>query len=506
MKVSNQHNHGKRSPSRTQSKMGSSTHHRLTMGSFLGFLLFASVDTAFRRRWNPFKKNQVEPNSVALKDAAIRRASIDKLPAPTPLLEMQEYIRQHSDEQLRTELKECKKQFEARRHDSDEARAFDPLKENDCPDLARRKFMIAYYSCPHQAGNRIHHFMNGMFWAMVSNRTLLWHYYDKETCLDIGRSHNPHFCDLVGTNEVCQEILERSDWIASAQEWNHTLSLPPVELAHWWSTHRPPPTDKNGTRIDRRDPFLRKRHPWQEGDEKFAGLDNYTQRVLRIGQQHSWEAAALKHDYERKKMLRTTSAQRRAGDMLSLGLQFVYGMMFESAFNFTAKIRPDPNLVVDSSKVRTIGLHSRHAVSTLDGSDVSSEKKCLHELLNETKGPCSVYIMSDRQITVELLKEYIENVLKCSAIVEESSKTDTSNKSLLAFAEHGANPGEGFWRELALVSSARYGFIGSGRSSSYLLSERMNYWSLLEGSDPPKECYLPNPQHNMSELEMEGQN
>jgi hypothetical protein len=259
---------------------------------------------------------------------------------------------------------------------------------------------------------------------------------------------------------------------------------------------------KNGTQIDQRNMFLRKRHPWQEGDEKFFGLDNYTQRVLRIGQQHSWEAVALKHDYERKKMLCTKSAQQRAGDMLSLGFQFVYGMMFESAFRFTAKIRPDPNLVVDSSKVKTIGLHSRHASFTYDGSDVSSERKCLHELLNETRGPCAVYIMSDREITVELLKEYINGVLKCSAIVVETSKTDTSNKSLLAFAEHGVNPGEGFWRELALVSSARHGFVGSGRSSSKLLSERMNYWSILEGRDPPKECYLPNSQHNTSELEL----
>jgi hypothetical protein len=470
--------------------MSSSTHHRLTMGSFLGFLLFASVDTTFRARWTFFRKIKVEPDNVALKDAVIQHATIAKLPAPIPLLVMQEYVRQHSDEQLRTELKECKKQFEAR-PDSDQMRAFNPLNENDCPDLARRKFMVAYYSCPHQAGNRIHHFLNGMFWAVVSNRTLLWHYYDKETCLDIGRGHNPHFCDLVGTEEGCQEILERSDWIASTQEWNRTLSLPPVELAHWWSTHLAP-NKKNGTRIDQRDFFLRKRHPWREGDEKFAGLDNYTQRVLRIGQQHSWEAVALKHDYERAKMLRTRSARQWAENMLSLGLQFVYGMMFESAFSFTAKIRPDPNLVVDSSKVRTIGLHSRHSLSAYDGSDVSNEKRCLHDLLNGTKGLCAVYIMSDRETTVKLLKEYTEDVLKCSAIVMETSKMDTSNKSLPAFAEMGGNPGEGFWRELALISSARHGFVGSGRSSSRLLSERMNYWSLLEGRDYPKECYLPN--------------
>lgn len=481
--------------------MGSSIHYRLTLGSFLGYLLLASVDTAFRRRWTFFRKTEVEPNNVALKDAAIQHASNAKLPALIPLLEMQEYIRKHSNEQLRTELKECKKQFEASRPDSDKVRVFDPLNENDCPDLARRQFMVAYYSCPHQAGNRIHHFLNGMFWAMVSNRTLLWHYYDRETCLDIGRAHNSHLCDLVGTEEVCQEILERSEWIASAQDWNRTLSLPPVELAHWWGTHLPP-SKKNGTRIDRRNPFLKKRHPWQEGDDKYVGIDNYTQRVLRIGQQHSWEAVALKHDYDRKMMLRTTNAQRRAGNMLSLGLQFFYGMMFESAFSFTAKIRPDPNLVVDSNQVRTIGLHSRHAFSANDGSDISSERKCLHELLNETKGPCAVYIMSDREITVKLLKEYIKDVLKCSAIVVETNKMDTSSKSLPAFAEHGANPGEGFWRELALVSSARHGFVGSGRSSSNLLSESMSYWSLLEGRDPPKECYLPNSQHNMSELEL----
>ena len=477
--------------------MGSSTHRRLTFGSLLGYLLLFSVDTVFRTRWTFFRKTKVEPNNLVLKDAAIRRTDNATLSAPIPLLEMQEYIRQHSDQQLRMELKECKRQFEAR-PDSDEMRAFDPLNENDCPHLAQRKFMIAYYSCPHQAGNRIHHFLNGMFWAMVSNRTLLWHYYDRETCLDIGRAHDPHLCDLVGTEKACQEILERADWIASAQDWNRTLRLPPVELAHWWSTHLPP-SKKNGIRIDRRNSFLRKRHPWQEGDEKFFGLDNYTQRVLRIGQQHSWEAVALKHDYDRKKMLLTMSAQQHAGAMLSLGLQFVYGMMFESAFSFTAKIRPDPSLVVDSSQVTTIGLHSRHSSFGDNGSDISVESKCLHELLNGTKGPCAVYIMSDREITVKLLKEYSDSALNCSAIVMEAKTTDTFNKSLTAFAEMGANPGEGFWRELALVSSARHGFVGSGRSSSHLLSERMNYWSGLEGRDPPKECYLPN---HMSELKL----
>jgi hypothetical protein len=392
---------------------------------------------------------------------------------------MQTYMQQHSNEQLTKELNDCKKQFQGGE--------FDPLK--DCPPLAKRKFMVSYYSCPNQGGNRMHMFLNGMFWAMVSNRTMLWHYYDKETCQDIGAAHDPMLCEIVKTEEICSQYLKRAEWIPPAQEWSRTLKLSKPELSSWWSTHLPPSRDKkSGQRIDNRSKFLKNRHPWHEGDEKYTGIDVYPQRVLHIGQQHSWEARALKSEGNRDYLLNTTLAQQQAKDLLSADLPFLYGMLFDHSFSFHRAIRPNPNKIVDSNNMTTIGLHSRHGVVTVDGSDIAAEKECLSELLNGREGPCAVYIMSDRDITVELIKNYVENVLMCIAIVDSSD--DNSAGFDGKFSEMGSNPG-GFWKELALVSSARYGFIGVQRSSSKLLQEQMQYHSIIEGKVIPETCYLP---------------
>jgi hypothetical protein len=96
--------------------------------------------------------------------------------------------------------------------------------------------------------------------------------------------------------------------------------------------------------------------------------------------------------------------------------------------------------------------------------------------------------MSDRDITVELIKNYVENVLMCTVIVDSSD--DNSAGFDGKFSEMGSNPG-GFWKEPALVSSARYGFIGVQRSSSKLLQEQMQYHSIIEGKGIPETCYLP---------------
>jgi len=402
-----------------------------------------------------------------------------------PLAVMDTYMQQHSNQQLLQEVNDCQKNFTGN--------------PKDCPALAERKFMVAYYSCPNQGGNRMHHFLNAMFWGIVSNRTVLWHYYDKETCQDIGAAHNPKLCDMVETEEYCSQILQRADWIPSAEKWTRTLNLSSPELASWWSTHLPPRKDKTtGELIDNRSKFIKKRHPWHDGDEKYTGIDVYSQRVLRAGQQHSWEASMLMKEENRRYLLNTTQAQQRAEDLLSLDLPFFYGMLFDHSFSYTPAMRPDSKIIADSTKMTTIGLHSRHALITDDGSDVTAEKKCLVELLDGQEGPCAVYIMSDRDATVKLLKNHVEHVLMCDAIVDSTPNNDNTTTNAAGFqgvlAEMGSNPG-GFWKELALVSSARYGFIGLKRSSSHLLQEQMHYHALVEGMPAPKACYLPDPEH-----------
>jgi hypothetical protein len=184
-----------------------------------------------------------------------------------------------------------------------------------------------------------------------------------------------------------------------------------------------------------------------------------------------------------------TSAQERANDLLAAGMPFLYGMMFDHSFSYSSSIRPNPSTVADSSKITTIGLHSRHGLITDVGSDIVAEKKCISDLLNGREGPCAVYLMSDRDVTVDLLKHHVEDERMCATIVDT---TDNGNSTGFAgkFAEHGPNPG-GFWKELALVSSARDGFIGIQRSSSKLLEEQMYYHAIMEGKPAPGTCYLP---------------
>jgi len=51
----------------------------------------------------------------------------------------------------------------------------------------RACYSIGYYSCPLQAGNRLHHFLNALAWSVVLNRTLLAQYYTREACLHAGK-------------------------------------------------------------------------------------------------------------------------------------------------------------------------------------------------------------------------------------------------------------------------------------------------------------------------------
>jgi hypothetical protein len=102
-----------------------------------------------------------------------------------------------------------------------------------------RTFAVGYYSCPLEAGNRLHHFFNGLLWAVVTNRTYLWKYFDRETCLaSPKRPDGSHLFNCNATNRVedCDTILERAAWLPSYDEWAPKLSLDEPQRLHYWST------------------------------------------------------------------------------------------------------------------------------------------------------------------------------------------------------------------------------------------------------------------------------
>jgi hypothetical protein len=88
-----------------------------------------------------------------------------------------------------------------------------------------RSFIIGYYSCPLQAGNRLHDFFHALITAIAVNRTLLWKYYDKETCSHRGGSFNKDLCDSTNTEADCSGLVKRASWLPSYDEWAPTFNL-----------------------------------------------------------------------------------------------------------------------------------------------------------------------------------------------------------------------------------------------------------------------------------------
>jgi hypothetical protein len=96
-----------------------------------------------------------------------------------------------------------------------------------CPLLERRKFIVGTYSCPLEAGNRLHKFMNSLVWAVLTRRTFLWDYFDQEACRLEQEELAEGTCDsFLNTEEECQDILILNDWVPSWQVWKQRLQLP----------------------------------------------------------------------------------------------------------------------------------------------------------------------------------------------------------------------------------------------------------------------------------------
>jgi hypothetical protein len=124
--------------------------------------------------------------------------------------------------------------------------------------------------------------------------------------------------------------------------------------------------------------------------------------------------------------------------------------------------------------------------------------------------PCVVYLLSDRQLTIDILKTYIETKWnKCHVVLathKTDSDTDTDNNNNKTtttnghYQEHGPFAGTGFFQDLIVASQARHGFIGHCyRTSSQLLREWIFYDRTMEAMErtgkPPTRslpvCCLP---------------
>jgi hypothetical protein len=101
----------------------------------------------------------------------------------------------------------------------------DALRRDPARNDGRRKFAVIFYSCPLQAGNRIHHFLTGLYWSIVTNRTVLYKYWDRDTCARYG-GVAPWICRDANTESDCEATLARAPWIPSLRDWHVDLSFP----------------------------------------------------------------------------------------------------------------------------------------------------------------------------------------------------------------------------------------------------------------------------------------
>lgn len=353
-----------------------------------------------------------------------------------------------------------------------------------------RKFLVANYACPHRAGNLLHDYMSVLLQAIASNRTLLWKYKP-----EIGKQF------LTGSEEACARILDRADWIPSFKDVSKELKLTEQEPYFHMEVSEVPPT----TAIDISEQQVIFPSPLrgleQDRFELWRGLlfleENRTNNFLSV----TYGIDLTRDD--------------RVSKLYSQGVSYLYGMLFWESFSFTEGFLASLQDDFDRSKLLlnnrrddepySIAIHSRHVDADDNGSDVQDEIRCIDWLLSlrpNNKERCTVYIMADRQATIQNITEYLAKNTNCAAI--SASAREQNDDSLLLRREHGQYAGATFFRDLAIASQARSAVAASARSSSALLDEWIDYRRRNEAwhrnqrlLEPLKRCYFKWTPHGM---------
>jgi hypothetical protein len=300
------------------------------------------------------------------------------------------------------------------------------LQQDDA--LEHRKFAVAYYWCPHRAGNIFHGFLNTVVWAIIHNRTVLWKY-------DTGAPDS-------NTEADCQAILKRASWIPSYDEWSVKLNLDdPVAV----------PMDKHRWAYDQQHKSVI--YP-QISDLQWNRTDIFRQ---------TWSDHPIqRQDYreyinELPEIIIMTTEQ-----LFTENVDFLYGMLYRECFTLVHSGQQDHfDARDDSDDSFSLALHSRHTVAADDGSFIDDELKCLKQLLS-SHSTCRVHLMSDRTRTIELLSDWLKQ-RNCTVI------TAARDVGISFSKEHGPWSGIGFLQDLEMAAAARNGAIGDPHRSSFAL-------------------------------------
>jgi hypothetical protein len=373
------------------------------------------------------------------------------VPELLPLKIMMKYVTDFSQQQLEKMWRECG--------------------NTPCPSLQRVNFIVGTYSCPLEAGNRLHKFMNSLIWAVTTRRFFLWRYFDETACREEEAELATGTCDsFLNTREDCADILQLSDWVPSWDEWSVKLNL----------THEP---TVRACGIGTRD-----------HDGLAFALDEQDDkpRLLRVGQQLNLETAVVlgnPNNLYGKRLLVKKSSQSIALQLFKQGNYFTYGMLFESLFALHPSLLPSSDLVETVQEADSYFIHSRHPPSRGDASEISLELLCMERLLLNRlhpQDPCKVVIMTDREVTKPLLARALQETYNCTALSANTTQGSASFRT-----EHGPFAGRGYFEDLALVMQTRTGFLaphkalrsGIGiRTSSGLPREIVEFRRVLESA------------------------
>ena len=441
-----------------------------------------------------------------------------------PMDVMTRYISQHSLQQLELEWKAaCGQQQQ------EPAESPTSLCRLDS-DKSPRRYLVASYSCPIESGNRLHRFMNGLLWAVLTNRTFLWRYQDHHVCEEYneGNCRNEYDPGLIIGPVDCGGLLERSPWIPSYEDWRDKLGfetdrsdLVKAEVSHSLKNipHDTAAVPYDGVVVV--DDDLGSENTTNTNSVSGpATIDNNEIRLIRTGKQVALNPGGILTDTpaNKTKFLVRTENVERLESIRSEGIYFLYGMLFESLFTMDVSLEPPKDLLhkhassssaSNDTAIRSIFIHSRHPNDGMD-EYVYPERFCLQKMLNKTAvnitsiqppEPCHVYIMSDRPVTVGLLHRQVRDFTHCTSSsrsqappadgVDEERTTSNNGGGGISFrSEHGPRAGRGFWEDVALAVHARDGMIAFHmysrpynlvRTSTALVREMVDFRRILEG-------------------------
>ena len=327
-------------------------------------------------------------------------------------------------------------------------------------DPDNRTFAMGFYSCPLQAGNRLHHFMNNLKWAIITNRTLLWKYWDEETCKNYNGDVKQFasVCDNANKVEDCDQILTRAGWLPSYDEWSQRLSLDDPHFFPWeatrlkWQSRKP--------QVELRGVDVVEKYPYQ----------------VAVFHMNRNKESDLMYENARNTLLHTVWGREIAQKLHSLGVDFLYGMIYRQSFQLRE------SFLGSYSQASTKGtfshsfvLHSRHISENRTGCAIAQEVSCLEQLLKDADEGQQVWaaVMSDRECTIGMVRSWLEK--RNVTIQTAEHRSGESYRK-----EHGPFAGVGYYQDVEFASQARSGFIataqGQGlRSSSNLVLEVIEY-------------------------------